>query len=578
MASQAGLNTPEGITVDPAGNLYIADTENYRIRKVMASTNVITTIGGIGSDGFSGDGGLATEATLNLPWSIALDDTGSVFFGDLMNNRVREITVSSGSTPLFQKRLTIPDGGAGTASTFGSTGPTQAGYALAEVGSGSTPYGTAVFSLTQNNVVVSEVGVPASIPTTSARIFIDYRFGAPSTQGQFSAGTLDINTGLAVVNRGTVPANIIYTLRGTDGRTWTTGHGTLAAAAHFAKFISQLKDVAPDFSLPEDFATSTGLGSLEITSDQPVSILALRLTINQRGETIFTSTPTADLTKSPSTAPIYFPQFADGGGYVSTILLMNTSGVPETGKLSIFDDDGLPLAVNQVGGTKDSSFSYAIAAGGVFVFQTDGFPSAVKVGSVRLMPNSGTSTPAGSGIFRFTSGGVVVTESGISASIPLTHARIFIDRSGGHDTGIAIAAPDNGGVNVAVRAFEKDGSTAAGYSMGPIALSGNGHKAAFVYQLISGLPDEFTGVLDITSSTPFVALTLRSLTNARRDFLLTTFPVADFNRPAPTPIVFPQIADGGGYTTQFILLSATGTSTTTIHFFGVNGAPLAVGK
>ena len=73
--------------------------------------------------------------------------------------------------------------------------------------------------------------------------------------------------------------------------------------------------------------------------------------------------------------------------------------------------------------------------------------------------------------------------------------------------------------------------------------------------MVSGIKDGFAGVLDLESTTPFVALTLRSFYNSRRDYLITTFPVADLTRSAPSPIVFPQLADGGGYTTQFILLS-----------------------
>jgi hypothetical protein len=92
------------------------------------------------------------------------------------------------------------------------------------------------------------------------------------------------------------------------------------------------------------------------------------------------------------------------------------------------------------------------------------------------------------------------------------------------------------------------------------------------------LPADFTGILDISSPSPFVALTLRSLTNSRDDFLLTTFPVADQTRPAPAPIIFPQIADGGGYVTEFILLTAGGPASLTLNFYGEDGAPLAVCK
>jgi hypothetical protein len=105
-------------------------------------------------------------------------------------------------------------------------------------------------------------------------------------------------------------------------------------------------------------------------------------------------------------------------------------------------------------------------------------------------------------------------------------------------------------------------------------LSAKGHAAAFANQFIQGLPEGFTGVLDISSTAPFAALTLRSLVNERNDFLMTTFPIADMTRTAPSPIVFPHIVDGGGYVTQFILLSPGGAASTTLSLYDESGAPL----
>jgi len=84
--------------------------------------------------------------------------------------------------------------------------------------------------------------------------------------------------------------------------------------------------------------------------------------------------------------------------------------------------------------------------------------------------------------------------------------------------------------------------------------------------------------MDISSPVPFAALTLRSLINERGEFLLTTFPVSDFNQTAPVPIVFPQIADGGGIKTEFIFLSAGGAVTTTLSFYDNEGLYLPVGR
>jgi hypothetical protein len=132
----------------------------------------------------------------------------------------------------------------------------------------------------------------------------------------------------------------------------------------------------------------------------------------------------------------------------------------------------------------------------------------------------------------------------------------------------------NAGADININAFETDGITGAGTSQGPLQLAANGHAAAFADQFISGLPADFTGVLDISSASPFAALTLRSLNNERNDFLMTTFPLADVSQAAPSPIVFPHIVTGGGYITQFIFISpGGGGAVTTLNFWDEEGNP-----
>src|SRR5262249_38501361 len=149
------------------------------------------------------------------------------------------------------------------------------------VSSGAAPYGTAVYIVTQNNVAVSEVGVPSSPPTTSARIFVDFGAGVVVAPGE---GPVNVDTGLAAVNTATVAANVTFTLRDLNGQIVASGNGTLAAGSHRARFIDELFQLAPNFLLPANFATATRFGTLEIGSSQPLSIMALRLTQNQRGE------------------------------------------------------------------------------------------------------------------------------------------------------------------------------------------------------------------------------------------------------------------------------------------------------
>jgi uncharacterized protein (TIGR03437 family) len=93
LASLAELHYPSGCALDSAGNLFIADTGNNRIRKVTPFPGGITTVAGTGVPAFSGDEGAATAASLSGPRGVAVDDNGNIFIADTGNNRIRLITL-----------------------------------------------------------------------------------------------------------------------------------------------------------------------------------------------------------------------------------------------------------------------------------------------------------------------------------------------------------------------------------------------------------------------------------------------------------------------------------------------------
>ena len=118
-AANAKLSAPSSVAVDGWGNLFIADRGNYRIRKIDTN-GIITTVAGTNSSGFAGDGGLAVAAKLNSPFAVAVDPYGNLFIADTSNNRIRKVdtngiitTIAGNGTASYSG-----DGGAATNATL----------------------------------------------------------------------------------------------------------------------------------------------------------------------------------------------------------------------------------------------------------------------------------------------------------------------------------------------------------------------------------------------------------------------------------------------------------------------------
>jgi DNA-binding beta-propeller fold protein YncE len=114
-ATRAQLNSPYGIALDVANNLYIVDRLNACIRRVEAATGIIQTIAGTGQPGYAGDGGPAPQAQLREPNDIVLDRHGRAFIADVQDHRVRVIDLAS--------RIISTFAGTGEAGSSGDGGP-----------------------------------------------------------------------------------------------------------------------------------------------------------------------------------------------------------------------------------------------------------------------------------------------------------------------------------------------------------------------------------------------------------------------------------------------------------------------
>ena len=121
-ATAAALNVPHGARFDSRGHLYIADTRNHRIRRVDGSSGLMTTVAGNGLEGFAGDGGPASDAELATPLAVAVDGAANLYVVDTDNSRIRRIDADSGTITTFAGSGDLgplEDGIAATKARFG---------------------------------------------------------------------------------------------------------------------------------------------------------------------------------------------------------------------------------------------------------------------------------------------------------------------------------------------------------------------------------------------------------------------------------------------------------------------------
>ncbi|MGA8143234.1 MAG: Ig-like domain repeat protein [Candidatus Acidiferrales bacterium] len=187
-ATSAALANPFSITADAAGNIYIADRDNHRVRRIDISGN-ITTVAGNGEQGFFGDGGLATSASLNTPTAVAVDLNGSIYIADSNNNRIR--VVSNGTITTFA--------GNGNASYSGDGGAATSASLFTPRGVAVDTNGIVYIADTNNHVVRKVSGSTISTIAGNAQ-----QQGFYGDNGTASSAGLDTPTSVVVDASGKV--------------------------------------------------------------------------------------------------------------------------------------------------------------------------------------------------------------------------------------------------------------------------------------------------------------------------------------------------------------------------------------
>nr|UXE44173.1 hypothetical protein Hi04_10k_c1170_00020 [uncultured bacterium] len=408
----------------------------------------------------------------------------------------------------------IPDRG-GISVVTGPTDTAVTGYARIHADGNNTGVtGFAIFDFRQDNVLVSEAAVPATGLITRGRVYAEVN----------SPGT----TGLAIANPNATPATLNFYFTDPSGNDFGQGSVTIPAGGQLARFLTE-----------DPFNAGTVFrGSFTFTSSIPVSAIALLGFTNERGIFLTTTLPVIDLL-SVDTPPAILPHFVDGGGWSTDLMLVNPYNEPLSGRAEVVP--GL-------------SFNYSIAARASVRIPMTGHEGT---GWIQLITSG--RLPVASGIFRYESAGVTVTQTGVPAAAGSSAFRVYAEASKDSvQSGIAIANPSAGPVDVSFELTSLSGESTG--LTGAITIPGNGHIAKFLNEIpwTQILPDDFQGILRVSSGSAQISVMgLRGRYNEAGNFLIASTPaVSESAPPLQGDLFFPHWINSPSYTTQFVLYSS----------------------
>jgi sugar lactone lactonase YvrE len=592
LATSAQLNQPSGVAVDSSGNVYIADTGNNKIRKITVVTGVITTIAGNGSAGFQGDGSVSINSELNQPSGVAVDSTGDVFIADTGNNRIREIAASSGIiTTVAGNGTQTSSGDGGLANAAGIVSPhgvavdvhgnlyipdnsgrvrkvSVSGLITTIAGNGTpgysgdggaatsaqldTPWGVAVDS--GGNVYVSDPGeqavriltpvaaAPLSILTTSP--LPAGTAGTPYAQAlAATGGTPPYSWSIAV---GSLPAGLTLSSQGSISGTPTSAGTFLITfqVTDSASITAQSTiEIVINSSAPTGLAITTspvlvaggvglpysqtltaqagnppytfalisgalpaglGLSPAGVISGTPVAAGAFTFTIRVNDSTNAIASQTFTLQVYSFATPTrsgVLAHYAAGGPWSTRAYLTNVANAPVEVNLVVHTDDGsiLPFTLTQQGATQQvggNLFVGVMNPNTTIVINAGTGLANTETGWIDVLTSGATNPLAGFAVFHLSSNG---TTSEGTTPLQTTFAssmHLQFDDTAGYNTDVAVANLSTNAATVTATVFDQNGNTLGTYSL---SLGAQGHTS-FVIPSQFGVTNNQIGLIQFTNT------------------------------------------------------------------------------
>jgi sugar lactone lactonase YvrE len=513
LATAAQLNYPRGVAVDAAGNLFIADTGNNRIREVTPA-GFIGTVAGNGTSGFSGDDGPATAAQLYGPYGVAVDAAGNLFIADTLNVRIRKVTPAGVISTVAGNGSSGFSGDGGPATAAQLAGPDQRGYASSGVAVDAA--GNLFIADTYNNRIrkVTAAGIISTVagngsagfsgdggPATAAQL------GGPSGVAVDAAGNLFIADTYYNLVRNVTPAGIISTVAGSGSpeSPGFSGDGGPAIAAQLYGPSGVTVDASGNLFIADTYnvrirmVTPAGIISTVAGSGSPDSggfsgdggpATAAQLggpsgvAVDAAGDLFIADTGNSRIRKvTPSVISNLprtggFAQVASGAGWSTRMVLTNLSATTVNTQVNFYSDSGasmtLPVSFpdSNTASTTSSSVNLSLAANQSVVLLTASDGASVSVGWADVLSSGPLE---GYSVFRFNptgSEGTVEFDTRLSSTLVLPY-----DNTSGSLTGVAVANQSSAPTTLTVLLLDQGGSQLASSQ---IPLAAFGHTSFYV--------------------------------------------------------------------------------------------------
>jgi hypothetical protein len=372
-------------------------------------------------------------------------------------------------------------------------------------------------------------------------------------------------TGIAIANPNDRDATVTFFFTDRDGVDRNNRSVVIPARNQIVGFLDE-----PPFN----GGAFTGTFSFDAT--MPVATLAWITAVNEGAEVFSTILPVANL-NAISAAPVSIPQFVDGGGWTTHLLLVNPTDSALGGSLEFYSSTGQKLKM-VVNGQTGNVFSYSIPRRSATVLETAGLLENRQSGWLKVTPAPRSAAPSSLAVFQLKHRSAVVSETGAIGQASGSNFSVYVENFRGSIlSGVALV---NASAHAVTASFElvTIGGTTTGMTSA-VVIPARGQIRTLLSELpgFENVPNPFQGILRIRSTAAAISVVgFRRNPNEQTGFMTTTIPALNNDLPAsPEELVIPDIADGGECTTQFVLFSRKGSVTAgRMAFLDDSGRPL----